>query len=472
MHSDDAERKARWPRIKKFMENLGLNFSGDGLRATLARTVFGGAFFQLANVALMFLIGVQLARGLGPAGYGIYAFALASVSLLGIVTEFGFPQVALRETSIATATQDWGLLRGIAIFGPLSVGVTSVVMLVATELFFRFSSLKIDPVSRQTLELGLLLIPLVAQAKISSYMLMGLQRILIGQFGNLVLRPGSFALLIALVVVWRGGLTPLQAMGLQVAGTFLTLVFAVSSFLALLPSEARRATARIQTHNWLAAAWPMAMTEGLRVAQGQLSVVLLGALSTAAQTGLFRVADSTATMCGVTVSLLNSIVISMFASLWAKRDLGRLQMLASVTTIAVMAGAVALSVPVALFGRPLFRLFFGTSFGAAYPTFLISCLANCSYGIFGLAGSLLNMSGNERQVTKAIAISLAVSVSLAILVIPFWGGRGAAMANVTGAFVWTILSWRNARSRLGIDTSLMKSFSMWREGTLRLLPCP
>src|SRR4051812_45457231 len=77
--------------------------SGQGLGAVLVRAVFGSASLQIVGMALGFLVGIQLARGLGTEGYGIYAFGMSVAAVVGIPTEFGLPQLMTREIAVASA---------------------------------------------------------------------------------------------------------------------------------------------------------------------------------------------------------------------------------------------------------------------------------------------------------------------------------------------------------------------------------
>jgi O-antigen/teichoic acid export membrane protein len=409
-----------------------------------------------------------LARGLGPDGYGTYAFALSVASLIGIIAEFGVPQVALRESSVALVKENWGLFRGVAQFGVGIVAASSIAMVLLLELALRMTPLNLETERRATLDWALLFVPLAAQAKIASYMLMGLGKVVMGQFTNLVLRPGMFALLLAISSLGWGGFSAQAAMILQVIGAGAALVCAGVLLVKNAPSEAWRTPAQINARAWLAASWPMAMSAGLSVAQGQMSVLLLGALNTSAETGLFRVADSTANICGLAASLLNAATISMFANLWAREEREELQRLVSVSTLAIAVGTLLVTLPIVILGRFLLGPIFGASFVDSYPTLLISCCSNLAFGFFGLGGSLLNMTGYEKRVMRAIAISLTMSLFLSLLLIPWLGSRGAALANLAGVFGWNYLTWRDCGAFLRIDTSLLESLRKWRGRGLSL----
>ncbi|MFV0279919.1 MAG: hypothetical protein ACK5JM_04050, partial [Rhodoblastus sp.] len=54
------------------------------LRAQIIGALIGGAGVRLAGVAVTFLVGIQLARHLGPAEYGVYGTVIAVTSIAAV----------------------------------------------------------------------------------------------------------------------------------------------------------------------------------------------------------------------------------------------------------------------------------------------------------------------------------------------------------------------------------------------------
>ncbi|MCR6496037.1 oligosaccharide flippase family protein [Thermomonas sp. S9] len=95
------------------IRRLHYHLAGNGLGATLLKSVGGATGVSMLGMAFTFLLGWQLARGLGAAGYGIYGVAMAVVSMLGVPSQFGLPQLLTREVAAANAVHDWGRLNGV-----------------------------------------------------------------------------------------------------------------------------------------------------------------------------------------------------------------------------------------------------------------------------------------------------------------------------------------------------------------------
>ena len=441
------------------MRGLKSYFSGQGFAATLSRAIVGSSGLQIAGMGLGFLIGVQLARGLGVEGYGIYALGMSVTSILGIPTEFGLPQLMTREIAVASAHSAYARMRGFMLFSSGLVAISSIIIMMVGEVVLSTTDITTDPEKLAVFRWGLLLIPIVAQTKLCGSALQGLGRIVIGQIANLVLRPGLFALFLFICFVGFGiSRLASTAMALQVAGAGAAMLTSMVLLAIALPRTELRGKVEYDAKSWIASAFPMALTEGMRALQGNLAVFLLGLLSTTSEIGLFRIADSVSAMCGSPASMLNIVAASLIARLWSEQDSVRLRKLVTALAMGITGGVVLFTLPVLLGGRELLEFVFGRQFGDALPTFAISSAANLVYGVAGPCGILLNMTGQEKRVAHAFAASLIVNVVIAAIVIPYLGSRGAALGNLSGGIVWNALLWLDCRRIYGIDTSLLSLF--------------
>ena len=95
------------------IQRLRSYLTNGGLGPILVKALVGSAGIRSVGMAFGFLVGIQLARGLGAAGYGVYGLAMAIISLITTPTEFGLPQLVMREVASAHVRSDWSLIRGI-----------------------------------------------------------------------------------------------------------------------------------------------------------------------------------------------------------------------------------------------------------------------------------------------------------------------------------------------------------------------
>jgi O-antigen/teichoic acid export membrane protein len=453
----------RWVTLQastRMLRDLQGRLAGDGLRAVLVRSMLGTAGIQAACMALAFLLGIQLTRGLGAHGYGVYAFAMSAAALLGIPSEFGLPILVIREVVAARSRQAWERLKGLMIFGSGAVLVTSLAIALLGELVMSLGGFGASAERRAALRWGFLLIPVVAQVKLFGATLQGLGRIVLGQVANLIMRPGIFALLLlGASVLAHGRLTAPYAMALQVTGAFCALLFAFGLCAGSLPLRVSSAQADYDARAWLFAATPMAMTEGLRVLHGNLAVLLLGLMSSTTETALFKVADSTALICQTPASMMNLIAASLAARFWVEGDRERLQRLAFTLAIAMPLGVAFLTAPVLVGGPWLLGLVFGPAFRGAYPALAVISTGYVVLAAFGIPSVLLNMTGGEARVFRALRFCVITSAIADLVLIPRLGGIGAAVGGLLGGFVWNLVLWRDCLELRGVNTSLV---GIWR----------
>ena len=199
----------------------------------------------------------------------------------------------------------------------------------------------------------------------------------------------------------------------------------------------------------------MALGEGVLVINAQLGILLLGILAGATDVGLFRIAVSILTVVGLPLLLVNAVVSPVMARLFAEDDRRRLQHLCSSSAQTMAAAVLGMSLLLALWGDDLLSWLFGEEFAPALPALLLLCGGVFVSAAFGPNATLLNMTGHERRVTRAMAIGLVVNLALVLALVPLWGTLGAAMGMVGSLFVWNLLTWNDARRLLGIDTSLL-----------------
>ena len=76
-------------RIKKYiLQILSRLFNHEGFRRYFANT--GWMFFgRVFNLSISFLVGVWLARYLGPANYGLFSYVIGFVGIFSFLASFG-----------------------------------------------------------------------------------------------------------------------------------------------------------------------------------------------------------------------------------------------------------------------------------------------------------------------------------------------------------------------------------------------
>jgi O-antigen/teichoic acid export membrane protein len=98
---------------------------------------------------------------------------------------------------------------------------------------------------------------------------------------------------------------------------------------------------------------------------------------------------------------------------------------------------------------------FGQEFAPAYGALMIMAVGQLVSAAFGPNATLLNMSGQEKRVTRAMLVALIVNAALILLLVPSMGNVGAAWATSIALVTWNFLAWWDCRRFVGFDTSVL-----------------
>lgn len=425
----------------------------EGIRFQLARETVCSFALKGISACLGFLCTILLARLLGAEGYGVYAYVLALITLMALPAHAGLPNLIVRETAKGLAQERPDLLKGAWQWAGRVVAVLSpVVMLVAGPVFVAWQG-GLGSIGGQTMAWALPLVPLIALGNLRGAALRGLQRVVVGQLPEFLLRPGLFLLLLGgTALLWGGTPSPSSAMMLYAVAAF--LAFAVGAWLLWrhTPEAVRYARPSVDARGWLASSVIFALLAGFRVINIQASTVVLGLFVAPHIVGHFRVAAQVAMLAAFGLQAINMVLAPRFADLWARREKARLQRLVTRSAQAVLAFNLLVTVALVLAGRSFFQLVFGPEFDSSYVPLLILLVGQMVNSAAGCVDFLLNMTGHERDTAKGMAVAAAVNVVLNVALVPVWGIVGAATATAASMTLWNVLLWWRVRQRLGINS--------------------
>jgi len=156
----------------------------------------------------------------------------------------------------------------------------------------------------------------------------------------------------------------------------------------------------------------------------------------------------------VPMALVSVAVSPMIARLHSQKDRAEMQRLLGLASTATTLGVTLLSLPLLFEGEFLLGLAFGREFAAAQPTLVILCLGNIAATALGPVAIYMNMTGREKSVSRTCAISLLLNLALAFVLVPWLGSPGAAIANVSGYFLWSLLLFLEVHRVDGINPSI------------------
>jgi len=250
-------------------------------------------------------------------------------------------------------------------------------------------------------------------------------------------------------------MSPARAMAIHAAAAFCAYLVGIALLRRGLPAPVRKGRPDYRTAAWLKTLLPLTLLAGMEMINNQVDVVLLGFLRTAGEVGIYRVAWQVSLPVVFTLTAVNLVVAPHFARAWQNADKQRLQRLATwsarvAASLAIPAAAVLIG-----FGTPLLGFVFGREFAAGGAALTILCIGQLCNAAAGSVGTILNMTGHERDTMLGIGIAAVTNVTLNLLLIPPFGIVGAATATTVSMVLWNLILFRRVRHRLGIVSAAL-----------------
>lgn len=432
------------------------NSAPSGLkRGSLLSQSAGSVVLKGTSVLLGFVTLIVLARVLGPEAYGTYAVIFALVSVLAIPSQMGLPTLIVRETARAREAGESGQMRALWRQANGFVLASSGLIVLATVLWIALGTMA--PAYRAALFAALLLIPLRAFAHLRAAAITGLGRVVLGQMPEGVLRPGLFLALVLLVwlvapqMLARHGAS--SAFVLHAIAAALTFGIAWGVLRSFAPHSSDSAVSPVAPRAMLLSAGTMGLIVGAQAINSNLDVIMLGALTDPATAGIYKIAASTALLTTTAMVALNQVLMPRVAASYRRGDLAAMQSV--IRRIARLSLALAALAAVILFvaGPWILEVAFGPEHRAGATVLMILAAAQLGNASFGPVLTVLNMTGHERDSLIGVLIAVAVNVALNAILIPLYGGVGAAIATATTMLCWNAILFVRCRQRLGVSTA-------------------
>jgi O-antigen/teichoic acid export membrane protein len=432
-----------------------------GLRRSVSRGAAAALVLRAGGTGLAGLVAIVLARELGPAGYGTYAWAYAWVVALAVPAALGADQLLMRDAGIALDRGDRPRLRG------LVRSALGVVLLISTAAaLLVMAGVAVAGVGsdarRSALLVAVPLLPLAATAAVAQGVLLGLGRTTAALAPGTLFRQGGFLALVVAVAA-AGSLSASGAVALQLAAT----AAATAVVLGLLGRALGRGPRSSQTdRGWLRESIPMGASTMFLVLDAQVGLLVLGAVGESADAGVFAAALQCMAPFSLVLVAGRLPLSSAVARLGAAGERERLQRGLRAATRGVAAVSVALAA-VLLVVPGLVLSLFGGDFGAGATALRLLVLAFVVNALAAFNGMVLIMRGQQQAAMRAALGCLVLDLVLCIALVPPLGATGAAIALLASITVRNVVNSVMVRRLIGVDATVIGRMPAPRRGATR-----
>ena len=440
----------------------GADPGGDrGLTKEAARDVAvvakGGAVQiggQVTQRSLSFFFTAVAQRILETGGYGLYRVVAQVLAIGAQIGLLGFNYASMRWIARARATKQPGVVRGAAQVGLTGSATTSLLVVAgiiafAPQITSVFCDGDCDPDGfERLLRVGALYVPFFALMQVLRYCTQAYKTMVPSVIvGNIVQPAARFIIGVALLVA-----------GFEIMGAVVTLVIstaigaAVGAFYLqrMLKDEERTATPIRPVREMIRFALPQAGSSLLGIQSLGLGVIVLGALESDFQVGLFAVALSLQGPAGVFLSGIVNIWAPVVSDLYERGEIARLGSLYQ--TITRWIATFSFPISAAMILEPdLFLIFFGRDAAGAAPIIAVLAAGNLFYSGTGPTGYVLSMTGRPGVNFMNSVIGVSLYIVLGILIVPDHGALGMAYVDAAVTAVINLVRVIQAKVLVGIQ---------------------
>jgi O-antigen/teichoic acid export membrane protein len=432
------------------MRSMAGRFFGGSSEASVTKRLAGAIFIiRVFSAALAYLSQILLARWMGGSDYGVYVYVWTWVLLLGSMMDFGISASAQKLIPEYRARGEHALLRGFLSGSRwLTFAVSSIVSLLLAGLVKTLSPW-IDANAVLPLYIGCLTLPafVVANtqdgiARSHDWMRLGLMpQFIVRQSLIIGLTAGAFAL------------------GFHLGATVAMLASAGAVWIAMLGQMVvlnRRLGRHIEPgaktydfRGWLAVSLPILLVESFYLLLSYTDVLVLQQFRSSEEVGVYFAVVKTLALVSFIHYAMAATTAHRFAEYHALGDKPRLEAYVGHAINWTFWPSLAATVALLALGKPLLWLF-GPQFVGGYDIMFIAAIGLVVRSAIGPVERLLNMLGHQHICALAYALSFVMNLVLCVVLVPRFGGHGAAAAtSISLAFETVLLFWI-VRQRLGL----------------------
>jgi O-antigen/teichoic acid export membrane protein len=414
---------------------------------------------RIAAVGIEFLCLLVLARVFKADAYGTYALVMSGIAIAAVPATVGFDRLLVRELAAYHASNDWPRLKGLLRRGVQVVGIASLVVAAALWAGTRMLPGTDSALAAQSLQFAIVLVPILAFARVRQATLQGFGHVVAGQLPEAIVQP---TILMALAGITAVSLQLPRAaefaLVLQVIASTSALVLGAVLQRRYLPPGPREAYPVYLTRQWLTTGLNFMWLVGMSAVLTNIDTILVGALMSPADAGVYRVASQLAMFVGLPLTAVSVAMAPGMAAMHATGRRVELQSQSRAAARLIGLGAGGITFLIAIIGPQVLQAF-GPQFGRGFDAALVLAVAYLFHSAMATSGYQLLMSGHERLVAVLFSVGTLLNMAGLLLLVPLYGLVGAAIAGgVSLCFVSAALALL-ARRLVGINATLFSTVS-------------
>jgi O-antigen/teichoic acid export membrane protein len=200
---------------------------------------------------------------------------------------------------------------------------------------------------------------------------------------------------------------------------------------------------------WLKTSLPILLVESFYMLLSYTDVLVLRQFRPSEEVGVYFAVVKTLALVSFIHYAMSATTAHRFTEYHASGDKARLAAYVTHAIAWTFWPSLAATIILLAVGKPLLALF-GPPFVAGYDIMFIAAIGLVVRSAIGPVERLLNMLGHQNICAMAYASAFAINLVLCLLLVPRYGGHGAAAATSLALAFETVLLFWIVRRRLGL----------------------
>lgn len=407
-----------------------LLFTNRSARQTIAKNVFWLSLSQIGSRLIRAIIIIYAARILGATEYGVFSYVLGLAGFFTIFADLGVSPLMTREIAghpEKRATYFASALRIKAIL--ISVTATLIIFIAP-----KFSNI----------EEAIVLVPFVALLIFFD----NLRDFIFAYFRGIEkMEREAFLVILMNTAIAITGFIILNFY--QTAGA---LLFSYITSVAILSITALYFTKDLIRgifknfdkeifKQFISDSWPFAFTGLFGIFMLNIDIVMLGWWRTAEEIGYYSASQRVVQILYTLPAILASSAFPAIARFIKQKEIDRARNLNEKSISALYFIAVPLTIGGIILNASLIKFIFGQEYLPASASFQILIATLLIHFPGAILGNLIMAHNQQKQLVKYVIIGSASNVIFNVLLIPFFGISGAAIATLISQFAYFTPIW-------------------------------
>ncbi|MCW4442354.1 oligosaccharide flippase family protein [Vibrio splendidus] len=405
--------------------------------SSLIKKFFGTAGIKLFASGLSMLLGIILARLLEPENYGVYGYIVSLITLLCLPAIAGLPNFLVREVAKYEQSGDYPHLRGI-----LNWSTSYIVFVTVCTSLLAIILIRLDVIDGKVsghMVAALVAIPFKGLVTQLSSVLNGFGKAVWAQVPLGLISP-LVMICVVLIFMAVGENVTVDIVIISLSSSYiLSFLISFCMLIYFKPKGLALTKSKYKTKEWHKSLLPFSFIAIISTMNNELATVFLGIFGEIESVAYFRVSMQAISLVSISLLSVNAVTMPLMAKLNITSDLSSLQSIATKSVRLSCLISYPILITLAFFGDSIIEILFGSSYSVAYGSLIILVVGQLVNVTCGSVGSILSMINKEGVVLKSMFITLIITISLLVMLVPIFQDVGAAIAVSMGLIIWNVM---------------------------------